>query len=144
MSPHKNEPKTDEVKEIAIEPIQERDNSSLETPQVYKKRMSFLKHAVFFFILKNSINFLFSQENIIYNECLKISQKDGAHLKTIALDADSKFVNALFDAVFKNISWENMFFDDKNNKKKVKATFQSTAIYKAMKGNVFKRRIKQN
>lgn len=44
-----NEPKTDEVKEIAIEPIQERDNSSLETPQVYKKRMSFLKHAVFFF-----------------------------------------------------------------------------------------------
>lgn len=43
-----NEPKTDEVKEIAIEPIQERDNSSLETPQVYEKRMSFLKHAVFF------------------------------------------------------------------------------------------------
>lgn len=50
-----NEPKTEEVKEIAIEPvnqkeiaIQERDNSSLETPQVYEKRMSFLKHAVFF------------------------------------------------------------------------------------------------
>lgn len=57
-------------------------------------------------------------------------------MKTNASD-DRKFVNSLFDATFENTQWNTMFPSEKNDKKKVKDKFATTAEYAVIKGKCF-------
>lgn len=83
------------------------------------------------------IHFFFQQQNTACDGLyiINISKKNDNRLKklkNIASD-DGNFVNILFDAMLENTSWDSLFVEEKYEKMKVKAKFQTTVQYSAIK-----------